>query len=859
MSSAQAQHTPVMRQYLSLKAQHPEHLLLYRMGDFYELFFEDAKRAAQLLNIALTERGKSSGQPIPMAGVPVVSLDSYLAKLAHLGESVVICEQVGEASSGQPMEREVARIMTPGTLTADALLEAGRDTLLVAIQPQSPIGLASLNLSSGRLVITQLEQAIDLATQLERLQPAEILYPESQTAPDCPGAHLQPLSDWHFDSETAETLLCKQLRVHDLSGFDCTDAPAAVSAAGALLYYAQETQQAALPHITSLLRERHDHYIYLDATTRRSLELTQNFSGDTDHSLIGILDSTVTAMGRRCLDRWIQSPLRDRSVLGARHRIVEQLIASEQRTPIRAELRQTSDIERIVARIALHSASPRDLRGLARTLLCLPRLKDRLEQVNSEELTKLAQALHGDEALAARLDGAIVESPPAVLRDGGVIAPGFDAPLDELRELSQGADRQLQEMETSERAQTGIASLKIAYNRVHGYYIEVPHSQIARIPDHYRRRQTLKNAERYMTPELKKFEDQVLSARVRALEHEKQLYRQLLDELIPHLEFFKQCAQALAELDVLSGFAECAQQYHYCKPQLSDTAGIEIRGGRHPVIEQVSPDPFVPNDAILNSERRLLIITGPNMGGKSTYMRQIALITLMACIGSYVPAREARIGPVDRIFTRIGASDDLGGGRSTFMVEMTEAACILGHATEHSLVLMDEIGRGTSTFDGLALAIACAERLADHNQAYTLFATHYFELTQLADRLPGIVNLHLDAVMQDQQILFMHAVKDGPANQSYGLQVARLAGISPEVIERAQACLLELENENAERWNRDRAQKDLFLPDPPPASPAPAESPARQRLRAIEPDQLSPREALELIYELKRLCEPPKP
>ncbi len=834
-----------MRQYLEIKAQHSEHLLLYRMGDFYELFFDDAKRASKLLDITLTERGRSGGNPIPMAGVPVVSLDAYLARLAKLGVSAAVCEQIGDKPSGRgPMERRVTRIVTPGTLIEDELLDAARDTLLLALLPGTPTGLASLNLSSGRLTTMELQAPEELLAELERLQPAEILHPESYPPLDWSSAHWQPLADWHFDAATARRLLCQQLGTHDLAGFDCEDVPAAIAAAGALIYYAQETQQAALPHITTLQRERREAHIFLDAATRRNLELERTFSGDARHSLLGVLDQTVTAMGRRCLNRWVQTPLRDRDTLAVRHRVVACLQDRDHCTALREKLTKMFDIERVVARLALRSASPRDLAGLGRTLQHLPDFQALLLQIDAIEFESFCARLQTMPDVAERLRQALVENPPATIRDGGAIAPGFDAELDESRDLSKGANRRLLDMEAAERERTGIAQVKVAYNRVHGYYIEVPRTQAERVPGHYRRRQTLKNVERYITPELKEFEDRILSAHARALEREKHLYRQLLEEMASHLEPFKRVALALAELDVLACFAECARTRQYCAPELSDRPGIEIEAGRHPVIEQVLDEPFVPNDAMLGDQRRLLLITGPNMGGKSTYMRQTALIVLMACIGSHVPARRARIGPVDRIFTRIGASDDLGSGRSTFMIEMTEAASILHNATDCSLVLMDEIGRGTSTFDGLALALSCAEHLATRNASFTLFATHYFELTQLADRLPGVVNLHLEAATHAQQIVFLHAVRDGPASQSYGLQVARLAGIPPDVIRQAQAHLLELEDDSTRRWARSSPQPDLF------ASPA---APVLEHLRDIDPDRLSPREALEQLYQLKRL------
>ena len=851
MPKQQPSHTPVMRQYLDLKAQQPDALLFYRMGDFYELFYDDAKRAAKLLDLTLTERGRSGGKPIPMAGVPVVSVDSYLARLARMGESVAICEQVGEAPAGRGlMERKLSRIVTPGTLTEDALLDAGRDMLLLALRPGEPAGLAHLDLSSGRMTVAEPGGEEELQAELERLRPAELLHPESEAPPPCPGARIRPLADWHFDAETAQRLLCRQFEVRDLSGFDCADLGPALGAAGALLYYAGETQQSALPHITQMRRERRSDQLFLDAATRRNLELERSLSGDARLCLQSSMDATVSAMGRRSLGRLLRAPLRDRAAIGARHRTVAHLTDDALRPDVRAPLRGIADIERIVARIALGSAAPRGLAGLGESPARLPGLRARLADSGASELRAYAERLQHDEALAELLRRAIVEGPPASLRDGGVIAQGYDAELDELRALSQNAHALLRQMEERERAATGIAQLKVAYNRVHGYYIEVPRSQAARVPERYRRRQTLKNAERFLTPELKAFEDQVLGAQARALERERRLYRELLAALQPAIAPLQRCAAALGELDVLAGFAERAVARGYCAPEMSDAPGIEIEQGRHPVLETLGDEPFVPNDIRLGPGRRLQIITGPNMGGKSTYMRQCALIVLMACVGSYVPAARARIGPIDRIFTRIGASDDLGSGRSTFMVEMTETASILRHATEHSLVLMDEVGRGTSTFDGLALALACAEHLAARSRAWTLFATHYFELTQLAESHDGIVNVHLDAEAQGAGIVFLHAVREGPASQSYGLQVARLAGVLPEVLARAAEQLRALENQAAAEQSRTIPQRDLFAP------PAAAESAAEARLRALDPDRLSPREAQAALYELKQLCAP---
>ena len=838
-----------MRQYLELKAQHPDTLLFYRMGDFYELFFEDAQRAASLLDLTLTERSRSSDKTIPMAGVPVVSLDTYLTRLARMGESVAICEQVGEAPpGGAPFERRLTRIVTPGTLTEEALLDAGRDALLLAVCPGAPAGIATLDLSAGRMTVTEVATEEELQAELERLRPAEILHPESQPATAVTSAHLQSLADWHFDPDTARRLLCRQFAVHDLAGFDCEDLGPGLGAAGALLYYAGETQQSTLPHITGLRRERRGELLFLDAPTRRNLELERSLSGEAGPCLQASMDACVCTMGRRCLGRFLRAPLNDRDALAHRHRTVAQFLEDRLRTDVRTMLRGIADIERISSRIALGSASPRDLAGLGESLLKLPDLRERLAGTESEELRGHAERIDLDPDIATTLRRALVEVPPASLRDGGVIASGYDAELDELRDLSEGAHGLLRDLEERERTASGIPQLKVSYNRVHGYYLEVPRSQAERVPEHYRRRQTLKNAERYLTPELKEFEDKVLSARARALEREKHLYRDLLSFLQPAIPPLQRCATALAEIDVLAGFAQRARERDYCAPELTETPGIEIIKGRHPVLETLEDEPFVANDTRLCDGRRLQIVTGPNMGGKSTYMRQTALIVLMASVGSYVPAHRARIGPVDRIFTRIGASDDLGSGRSTFMVEMTETASILRHATECSLVLMDEIGRGTSTFDGLALALACAEHLAVRNRSYTLFATHYFEITQLAETHPDIVNVHLDAETEGTGIVFLHAVHEGPASQSYGLQVARLAGILPEVLERAAQRLGALENHAVREQAKDLPQADLFVPDEPPSSPA------EERLRELDPDRMSPREALERLYELKGLC-----
>ncbi len=839
------QHTPMMRQYLRIKADYPDILLFYRMGDFYELFYDDARKAARLLDITLTHRGKSAGEPIAMAGVPCHAAEQYLARLVKLGESVAICEQIGDpATSKGPVERRVVRIVTPGTITEEALLEERRDNLLGAISERDGrFGLASLDLSSGRFIVQELDSDNALESELGRLRPAEILIREdSELAEDrWPGMRRRP--PWHFDPETAETLLTRQFRVRDLAGFGCEGMSLAISAAGALLQYVQDTQKSALPHIDGLRVERQSEAIILDAASRRNLELEWNLAGGPDYTLVSVLDQTVTAMGGRCLRRWVNRPLRDRVAIGRRHDLVEQLLMTRAHDALREQLRGIGDVERCLTRVALGSARPRDLATLRDSLHNLPALRNALGALEDAE----ARRLHGDIGeypdVVELLRSAIIETPPVLIRDGGVIAPGYDEQLDELRALSENADQFLLDLEQRERQRTGVAQLKVAYNRVHGYYIEMPKSQADKAPADYQRRQTLKGAERYITPELKGFEDKVLSARERALAREKALYEALLKRLLDWLAPLRATAAALAELDTLCAFAEAADLNRYQKPELTDEAGLKLVASRHPVVEQVLDDPFVPNDVELTDDRRLLIITGPNMGGKSTYMRQVALIILMAHIGSFVPADAARIGPFDRIFTRIGASDDLASGRSTFMVEMTEAANILNNATDRSLVLMDEIGRGTSTFDGLSLAWACAEDLAARSRAFTLFATHYFELTALPETHPTIHNVHIDAIEHDDRIVFLHSVKPGPANQSYGLQVAQLAGLPAAVIRNARRKLTELETQSA----RQESSPQLGLPLDEPAPPHPAIS----LLENTDPDNLSPRQALELLYQLK--------
>ncbi|MBK1718072.1 DNA mismatch repair protein MutS [Thiocystis violacea] len=857
-----SQHTPMMQQYLRIKAEHPEMLLFYRMGDFYELFFEDAERAARLLDITLTKRGQSAGKPIPMAGVPYHAAEGYLAKLVRKGVSVVICEQVGDPSQSKgPVERKVARIVTPGTLTDEALLEERRENLLVAIaEGKDAFGLAALELSSGRFSVLETASREALASELERLKPAEVLLDEDSRLHTAlrieHGVTRRPA--WHFDADSGAHALCKQFGSRDLNGFGCAGMPLAIGAAGCLLQYIRDTQFAALPHVRGLTTEQRDEALILDAATRRNLELTESLTGRPEHTLAGVLDRTATAMGSRLLRRWLNRPLRDHAAVCARHAALRGLIDQGNGARLRDILAEIGDLERILARVALGSARPRDLAVLRDSLATLPRLRDELAGMDDPLLERLDGEIGEHPAVVDLLTRAIIEQPPMLIRDGGVIGRGFDAELDELRDLSSHADRFLLELETRERARTGLPGLKVGYNRVHGYYIELGRAQADQVPADFVRRQTLKGVERYITPELKRFEDEVLSSRERALAREKSLYEELLGQLGVALARLQKTAGGIATLDVLVNLAERAETLDWCCPELSDAPLIEIEDGRHPVVERVIDSPFVANGLRMDGGRRMLVITGPNMGGKSTYMRQNALIVLLAYAGSFVPARRATIGPIDRIFSRIGASDDLAGGRSTFMVEMEETANILNNATDQSLVLMDEVGRGTSTFDGLSLAWSCGVELASRIGAYSLFATHYFELTTLPEEYPGIANVHLDAVEHGSSIVFMHALRDGPANQSYGLAVAALAGVPPVVIERARARLRELEDAARRHAEREAVQLSLFPLEPVPkrAPEAVADQAIREALRALDPDGLTPRDALEALYRLKGMLEP---
>ena len=849
-----------MRQFFACKAEHPDVLLFFRMGDFYELFYDDARKAARLLDITLTQRGSSAGQPIPMAGVPHHSAESYLARLVALGESVAICEQIGDpAASKGIVERKVVRIVTPGTVTDEALLDQRRDTLLLAVaRGKNGWGLAWADLAAGRFLCNEVANEDQLEAEIARLDPAEVLCPDEDSVPACIAARtgLRRRAPWLFDLDSGRRQLLRFFAVHDLTGFGIDDRPLAVAAAAALLGYVEETQKQRLPHLTSISVESGDGAIAMNAATRRHLELDTRIDGDTRHTLLGVLDSTVTPMGGRLLRRWLHRPLRDRDVLRLRHNAVATLMDSRADDSLRERLRAVGDVERILARVALRSARPRDLSTLRDALAMLPGLRDALAPLDAPRLQALRDELGEHDATAAYLAEAIVPQPPVLARDGGVFADDFDAELDELRRLSTNADQFLVDLEVREREATGITTLKVGYNRVHGYYIEVSKAQASRAPAHYTRRQTLTGAERYITEELKQFEDKVLSARERALARERLLYEQLLDALNEGLEPLKRCAAALSELDVLACFAERAQALDWAQPELTEHPGIRIERGRHPVVEAVRDAPFEPNDLILDcapdhAGRRMLVITGPNMGGKSTYMRQNALIVLLAHIGSFVPASMAVIGPIDRILTRIGAGDDLARGQSTFMVEMAETSYILHHATDRSLVLMDEIGRGTSTYDGLALAEACARHLAGVNRAYTLFATHYFELTRLAEPGGGIANVHLDAVEHGDRLVFMHAVKDGPADRSFGLQVAALAGLPKAVVAQARARLAELEQQRPDDPRSPMTASALESPQQ--FALFPPSSAALDALAGIDPDDLTPKQALEALYRLRSL------
>lgn len=884
-----------MQQYLGIKAGHPDALLFYRMGDFYELFYDDAKRAAELLDITLTARGKSGGEPIPMAGIPYHAADNYLARLVRKGVSVAICEQTGDVGSSKgPVKREVVRILTPGTLTEDSLLDAHDQSLLVAVaEHQGRFGLAALDVAGSDFSVQELPDLASLRAEVARLAPAEMLLDESGALLGEFANHaVRTRSPWLFDQDATRELLLEHFGTRHLRAFDCDDLPLAIAAAAVALGYARETHVSSLQQIISMRVERADDTIMLDPGTRRHLELTDSVSGNSAHTLLSVVNRTACPMGNRRLRAWLQRPTRNRELIRQRQAGVQALLEQQFFEHIHAHLKRIYDIERILTRIHLGSVQPRELDRLRASLLVLPELCAVLASNESPALQNFTVRLRQTPPAISLLGRALVENPPAVTRDGGMLAAGYDTELDQLASLSTNANDFLQALEQRERTASGITSLKVGYNRVHGFYIETSRNQTT--PAHYIRRQTLKNAERYITPELKEHEDKVLGAKEKALARERWLYAELLDKLLPDLTVLKDIADALAELDVLHGLAICADELHWCCPELVDEIGMEIEDGRHPVIEAISDEPFVANPLLLDSRRRMLLVTGPNMGGKSTFMRQNALIALLAHTGSFVPARSARIGPVDRIFTRIGASDDLASGQSTFMVEMTESANILRNATERSLVLMDEVGRGTSTYDGLALAWACAHHLCVINRAMCLFATHYFELTVMSELHDSIGNVHLDAVEHNGRIIFMHQIKTGAASRSYGLQVAELAGLPGPALQYARKRLAALENPQVidlplHTGIRAENPAEAGLHNEPPASSAPvaiefppaseSAEPAHQQascstasatpqldlfsapdalheyVRKLRPDDISPRQAMEHMYNLTALVK----
>jgi DNA mismatch repair protein MutS len=874
-AKAASEHTPMMQQYFGLKKDHENQILFYRMGDFYEIFFDDAKKSSRLLDITLTARGKTGGNAIPMAGIPYHAAEGYIAKLVKMGESVAIAEQIGDpATSKGPVERKVVRVVTPGTLTDESFLDERRDSLLVAISShidgrtgKENHGISALDISTGRFTVIEVQSEEALLGEVERLRPAELLLAQDQPFPAAitERAGCQTLPPWEFEYETGFRLLTTQFQTKDLHGFGCQDFKQGIEAAGCLINYAQETQRTALPHIRTITVEQADDAIVLDAATRKNLEIDVNLNGDTDFTLAWVLDRTATAMGSRLLRRWLNRPLRDQGVLKARQTAIGAMLDSYGYEDIHGVLKQIGDIERILSRVALRSARPRDLARLRDALAVLPSLQSAMTAVNSDPINAIARRVATYPELVATLEKAIIENPPVIIREGGVIADGYDEDLDELRGIRENAGQFLIDLEIREKEKTGISTLKVGYNRVHGYYIEISKAQSAGAPTEYIRRQTLKNAERFITPELKEFEDKALSSKSRALSREKAIYEELVELLAQHIAELQETAGAISELDVLSNLAERAVTQQYACPDLVDGLGMDIQQGRHPVVEAVIEDPFVANNIVFNPDRKMLIITGPNMGGKSTYMRQAAHIVLMAHIGSYVPAESATIGNIDRIFTRMGSSDDVAGGRSTFMVEMTETANILHHATQNSLVLMDEVGRGTSTFDGLSLAWSCAEHLARNTGAYTLFATHYFEMTQLTENNPGVVNVHLTATEHKDHIVFLHHVEDGPASQSYGLQVAKLAGVPDQVIAHAKDKLMSLESGQPVAGQSSPVLATPQVQAKPPVI-APVEETVFQSdmfavaepskvelaLEEISPDDLTPREALALLYELKQ-------
>ena len=848
----------MMQQYLRLKAQHPDMLMFYRMGDFYELFFDDAEKAAKLLDITLTRRGISAGVPVKMAGVPYHAAEQYLVRLIRLGLSVAICEQIGDPDIAKGLvERQVTRIITPGTLTDTALLEEKRDCVLLALNlHEGTLGLAWLNLAAGNFRVME-TLPHNLTSELERLRPAEILLPESLDIPVLFNGvdALKRLPSWQFDTDAAIRNLSELFETRDLSGFGCDGLCPSLGAAGALLDYVRLTQGTSIVHLRELQVERDGTYVRMDAATRRNLEISETIRGEKSPTLLSLLDTCSTNMGSRLLRHWLHHPLRNPITIQHRLDDVSTLIGETGSGPylvVRDYLKRIVDIERITTRIAFKSARPRDLSGLRDSLKRLPEIISSLVGCASEHIAMLVQVMDPDVVLLSLLEDALRDEPNTMLREGNVIADGYDVELDELRAIQNNCGEFLLQLELREKNRTGIPNLKVEYNRIHGFYIEVTHAHSEKIPDDYCRRQTLKNAERYITPELKAFEDRALSAKDRSLTRERLLYGALLDTLISYVGHLQQVALSVAELDVLATFAERALTLNYTAPAFTSEAMIKIEESRHPVVEN-QVDNFITNNVKLGDSRQMLIITGPNMGGKSTYMRQVALIALLAHCGSFVPAKSSCIGPLDQIFTRIGASDDLASGRSTFMVEMTETANILHNATAQSLVLVDEVGRGTSTLDGLALAFAIAQHLLDKNRSYTLFATHYFELTRLVEKFSQVANVHFDAIEHKQRIIFMHAVNEGPASQSYGLKVAALAGVPELAIQMAKEYLGRLKMESVE----ESSKRDLFSAATFDliGEQDTKEHPALALLYEIMPDEISPKDALEKLYMLKKAAD----
>lgn len=863
-TSTVSEHTPMMRQYLKIKAQHPNELVFYRMGDFYELFFDDAKRASEVLDLTLTARGKSGGNPIPMAGIPYHSADGYLAKCVKAGLSVAICEQLGDpATSKGPVDRQVQRVITPGTLSDEALMDAKREPLLVCVyRHNDTYGIAWLAMASGKFSISQTHSAADLKAELLQLDGAELLTSNRALIPTdaVDPSIIRERPEWEFDADTAFKELTRQFGTRDLSAFGADPFPIAVCAAGALIQYARSTQTGALRHIQALTVENRSDYLCIDGASRRNLELDRNLNGDESNTLLAVLDTASTAMGSRLIRQWLAKPLNQITPILGRQQAIAALLQNYAFEAVRTALKPIGDMQRILTRISLRSARPRDLTRLCDSLNALPELNRVMAESHDDEIDRITTRIGVFPEQSALLKRALQDNPPMTIRDGGVIANGYDAELDEFRALSTNASDFLIQLEQREREKTGISTLKVGYNRVHGYFIEISRAQSANAPVEYTRRQTLKNAERFITPELKVFEDKALSAQSKALAREKFLYEQLIETLNEQLPLLQSSAEAIAEIDVLATLTERADSLNWCAPKLEQRAGIVIKQGRHPVVEHVSSEPFIPNDLHMDEQRRMLIITGPNMGGKSTYMRQVALITVLAHMGSYVPAESVTLGIVDQVFTRIGSSDDLAGGRSTFMVEMSETAHILHHATTRSLVLMDEIGRGTSTFDGLSLAWACAHHLAEKLKAFTLFATHYFELTSLPETLTDIANVHLDATEYGDDIVFMHTVKAGPANQSYGIQVAKLAGIPNDVLQFASHKLSELEAASLASDNaipvalaisKATTSPSQHQPSPQPDLFARPDNRLQEALTALNLDNMTPRDALDALYELK--------